>query len=112
MVEEARDPEVLMHIRLVSAATGVLLAVLPRSTCWKLSLYCSTKLMVLATSMHYSFITHSLESMQSLALNSCTPFLLAFGAFELPAKITVQSGHGLGDRIGALEHRFISRLAF
>jgi len=95
-----------MHIRLASAATGVLLAVLPRSTYWKLSLYTSTKLLVLATSVHYSFLTHSLEPMQSLALNSCTPFLLAFGAFELGDR------NGLGDRIGALEHGFISRLAF
>ena len=84
LAAEMTKPDAIMAIRMMSVATGVLHALLPRSTRWKLSLYVSRQLIVLGVVIHFSMSQGSLGAVRSFLLDSCTPFLIAFcavGAF-------------------------------
>ena len=80
-------PEAVASIRVISVASGVLHALLPRSTRWKLSLYVSRQLVVLAGLLYYAFSLRSLDSIRSFTLDSCAPFLLTFGVVEFSARV-------------------------
>lgn len=87
LAAESLTSELLSDIRTMSLATGVLHALLPRSTRWKLSLYTSRQLLVLSVSLHFSTaVTRSPDPVLAFAVNSCAPFLLAFAAAEIPLR--------------------------
>ena len=77
------NPEMMATIRAASVATGVLHALLPRSTAWKFSLFAATKLLILVAMVEQACFAGSLNPLISLARDACAPFLLAFGAAEL-----------------------------
>jgi len=87
LAAEMGKPEAVASIRVISVASGVLHALLPRSTRWKLSLYVSRQLVVLAGLLYYAFSLRSLDSIRSFTLDSCAPFLLTFGVVEFSARV-------------------------
>lgn len=76
-------PDALLAIRSVSVVAGALLALLPRSTRWKLSLYVARQLVVVLGLAYCATSLRSLDAIYSFTVDSCAPFLLAFGAVEL-----------------------------
>jgi hypothetical protein len=76
----------LMSIRLISLVTGGLCARIPRSLEWKISLYTSRQLMVMAVVVEHSVTIHSLDPLRSFIRDSCGPFLLALSVVELSMK--------------------------
>eukprot|EP00325_Prymnesiales_sp_UTEX-LB-985_P010077 CAMPEP_0174713544 /NCGR_PEP_ID=MMETSP1094-20130205/14176_1 /TAXON_ID=156173 /ORGANISM="Chrysochromulina brevifilum, Strain UTEX LB 985" /LENGTH=110 /DNA_ID=CAMNT_0015912729 /DNA_START=244 /DNA_END=576 /DNA_ORIENTATION=+ len=86
------NPELAVFIRLANVIAGVLHALLPRSTQWKLSLYISSHLVIAGVAVHYAYLLGSPSSLLSFLLDSCAPFLLAFGAIELASRTLRYSG--------------------
>ena len=86
------NPTALMSIRLSCFVTGGLLAMLPRSIRWKLSLYASRQLLVAGVVIERAITTSSLEPIRSLAVDACAPYLLALGAGELSMRSLRRNG--------------------
>lgn len=83
---EMARPDAVLGIRMTSAASGLLLGLLPRATTWKLSLYVCRQLLVLAVVINHSASLRALGPVRSFVLDSCAPFLLLFGAVEVSSR--------------------------
>ena len=92
-----RTPEMVFALRSICICTGVLHALLPRSTRWKLSLYASRQLLILGVAVHYAWIFRSLDSLITFTCDSTGPFLVSFGSVQLLIRAMHCQRRGVGE---------------
>ena len=83
---DMQTPDSTFNLRVVSASSGVLFALLPRSTRWKLSLFVAHLLVVAVVAVNAAVLLRTFVPLLTFAIDSSMFFLIAFGVVELSAR--------------------------